>query len=126
MNPELTNVATVVSQLALGGGGGGLLCTGITDGFPCRLDIYVGMWDSDTSLYVCTASTLLAELSPQPLNGCFDPACICIGHALAVSSLNAKVLVVFTSTVPEDSVEALFWCVFLLYCILLLFFYKLE
>lgn len=65
-----------------------LSCSGIADGFLCPLDIYVGAWDSDSSLYVCTVNTLLAKLPPQQLNGGFDPACICVGHGMAASILN--------------------------------------
>lgn len=74
-------MAVVVSSLRLS-------CSGIADGFPCPLDIYMGAWDSDSSLYACTVNTLFAKLPPQPLNGGFDPACICAGHGMAASILN--------------------------------------
>lgn len=48
----------------------------------------MGAWDSDSSLYACTVNTLFAKLPPQPLNGGFDPACICAGHGMAASILN--------------------------------------
>lgn len=44
----------------------------------------MGAWDSDSSLYACTVNTLFAK----PLNGGFDPACICAGHGMAASILN--------------------------------------
>lgn len=93
MNPEIINLDIVVCQFAQGGSGGllsslCLSCSRIADGFPCPLDIYVGAWDSDSSLYVCPVNTVLAELPPQLLKGGFDPACICVGHGMAASILN--------------------------------------